>query len=70
MKVFINIHMKNKSLEDTIRAVHQKHKNRPSPLQFIDPEKPMAMSPQQVTPKTDARGALLQDFKPQEHRFH
>lgn len=62
--------MNKRSLEDTIRAVHQKHKNKPSPLMFLDPEKPLAMSPQQVTPKTDARGALLQDFKPQEHRFH
>jgi hypothetical protein len=70
MKLFINIYMNGKSLEDTIRAVHQKHKNRPSPLQFLDPEKQVPMAPQQVTPKTDARGALLQDFKPQEHRFH
>lgn len=62
--------MNGKSLEDTIRAVHQKHKNRPSPLNFIDPEKPLAMSPQQVTPKTDARVALTQDFKPQQHRFY
>lgn len=62
--------MNGKSLEDTIRAVHQKHKNRPSPLNFIDPEKPLALSPQQVTPKTDARAALTQDFKPQQHRFY
>jgi hypothetical protein len=69
MKLFINIFMNGKSLEDTIRAVHQQHKNKPSPLKFVDPEQPLAYAPQQVTPKTDARGALTQNFKPENYRI-
>jgi hypothetical protein len=61
--------MNGKSLEDTIRSVHQKYKNRPSPLQFLDPEKQVPMAPQQVTPKTDARAALTQNFKPENYRI-
>jgi hypothetical protein len=69
MKLFINICMNGKSLEDTIRSVHQKHKNKPSPLNFIDPEKPLAYTPQQVTPKTDSRSALLQGFEPKNYNI-
>jgi len=61
--------MNNRSLEDAIRAVHQKYKNKPSPLLFLDPEKPMPMTPQQVTPKTDARSILTQNFQPQNYRI-
>jgi len=61
--------MNNRSLEDAIRAVHQKYKNKPSPLLFLDPEKPMAMTPQQVTPKTDPRSILTQNFQPQNYRI-
>jgi hypothetical protein len=61
--------MNGKSLEDTIRSVHQKYKNKPSPLQFLDPEKQVPMAPQQVTPKTDVRAALTQNFKPENYRI-
>jgi len=69
MKLFINIYMNKKSLEDAIRDVHVRHKNKPSPLQFIDPEKPLAFTPIKTTPKTDAREALLGDFKPNNYRI-
>lgn len=61
--------MNNKSLEDTIRAVSQKYRNKPSPLKFIDPERPMNIAPQQVTPKTDSRSALTNGFKPENYRI-
>lgn len=61
--------MNNKSLEDTIRSVSQKYRNRPSPLKFLDPEKQVPMTPQQVTPKTDMRAALMDGFKPQNYRI-
>lgn len=61
--------MNKKSLEDAIRDVHVRHKNKPSPLQFIDPEKPLAFTPIKTTPKTDAREALLGDFKPNNYRI-
>lgn len=61
--------MNKKSLEDAIRDVHNKHKNKPSPLQFINPENPMPFVPQQTTPKTDARSALTGNFKPQSYTF-
>ena len=61
--------MNNKSLEDTIRSVSQKYKNRPSPLKFLDPERQVPMAPQQVTPKTDMRAALTDGFKPQNYRI-
>lgn len=61
--------MNNKSLEETILAVHNKYKNKPSPLKFLDPEKPLAMVPQQVTPKTDSRSALIGDFKPENYKI-
>ncbi len=61
--------MNQRSLEDVIRQVHEKYKHKPSPLQFLDPEKPMAVVPQKTTPKTDSRSTLLQDFKPQKYTF-
>lgn len=61
--------MNKKSLEDSIRAVHDKYKNKPSPLNFIDPEKPIPFVPLQTTPKTDIKDTLLGDFKPQKYTF-
>lgn len=61
--------MNGKSLEETIRLVHQKYKNKPSPLKFVDPEKPLAFVPNQVTPKTDSRSALIGDFKPKNYQI-
>lgn len=61
-----------KSLEDAIRSVHQKYKNKPSPLTYIDPENSkhnINYVPQQVTPKTDSRSALVGDFKPTKYTF-
>lgn len=58
--------MNKNSLENAIRQVHQKHKNKPSPLKFLDPERPIAMTPQQITPGTDARSALTNGFQPQQ----
>ena len=63
--------MNMRSLEDTIRAVSNQHKNRPSPLSFLDPEKPIPVAPQQVTPKTESnfRNKLLSGFKPKNDTF-
>lgn len=60
--------MNKNSLENAIRQVHQKYKNRPSPLMFLDPEKPIPMTPQQVTPKTDARDMLINGFNPKQNQ--
>lgn len=61
--------MNGKSLEEVIREVHMKHRNKPSPLQFLDPEKPIAYVPQQVTPKTEAWETLTKNFKPKNDGF-
>jgi hypothetical protein len=61
-----------KSLEETIRAVSNKYRNRPSPLSGINPAVPFA--PQQVTPTTtpsskNIKNALIGDFKPPRDTF-
>lgn len=58
-----------KSLEDVIRDVHNKNKNKPSPLKFLNPEQPINLAPNQVTPSTDPRQRLVGDFKPQKYTF-
>lgn len=58
-----------KSLEDAIRDVQRKNQHKPSPLKFLNPEKPLAFVPQQVTPITNSRQALVGDFKPQKYTF-
>jgi len=64
--------MNKKSLEDTIRAVGQKYKNRPSPLLMMNPN--VGIAPQQVTPNSppsskNIRNALIGDFKPPQDTF-
>ena len=65
--------MNKKSLEDTIRAVSQKYKNRPSPLQMMGSQN-IGIAPQQITPNSppsskNIRNALVGDFKPPQNTF-
>lgn len=59
------------ALEDTIRKVQQKYKNRPSPLsdQYIRSNSNVNFVPQQITPSKDLRGNLLGNFKPPNDTF-
>jgi hypothetical protein len=59
------------SLEDTIRKVQQKYKNRPSPLseQYTRSNQNVNYVPQQVTPSKDLRGNLLGNFRPPNDTF-
>ena len=59
------------ALEDTIRKVQQKYKNRPSPLseQYIRSNGNVNMVPQQITPSNDLRGNLLGNFRPPNDTF-
>jgi len=61
------------SLEDTIRAVHNKHKNRPSPLSMIQEDSNIPMSPTQVPDNMrqapNIRDQLLNNFIPTNSRF-
>lgn len=64
--------MNRRSLEDTIRAVSQKYKNRPSPLAMMNHN--VGMVPQQVSPPTtpsskNIRNVLVGDFKPPQDVF-
>ena len=54
------------ALEDTIRKVQQKYKNRPSPLseQYIRSNANVNFVPQQNNAPQDIRGNLLGNFKP------
>lgn len=58
-------------LEDTIRKVQQKYKNRPSPLsqQYIRSNANVNMVPQQITPTKDIRSNLLGNFRPPNDTF-
>lgn len=58
-----------KSLEDTIRLVREKNKNRPSPLNFVNPSAPMVPQQQGTPPTIDLRSNLLQGFKPKQDVF-
>ena len=71
MKLFINIFMQKKSLEDTIRKLHQKYKNVPSPLSenYSRLHSNIGVTPQQTTPGNNFRDSLVGDFKPQRQRF-
>lgn len=58
--------MKNnigKTLEETIRDLHKRYKNVPSPLSENYQRNKPNMVPQQTTP-TSIRSNLLGDFKP------
>lgn len=61
------------SLEDTIRAVHNQHKNRPSPLLMIREDSNIHMSPTQVPDNMrqapNIRDQLLNNFIPTNNRF-
>jgi hypothetical protein len=59
------------ALEDTIRKVQQKYKNRPSPLsqQYIRSNANVNMVPQQITPTKDIRSNLLGNFRPPNDTF-
>jgi hypothetical protein len=59
------------SLEDTIRKVHQKYKNCPSPLseQYTRLNANVNMVPQQTTPSKDIKGNLLGNFRPPNDTF-
>lgn len=65
--------MNKRSLEDTIRAVGQKYKNRPSPLMMMNNPN-VGIAPQQVTPSSppsskNIRNALVGDFIPPRDTF-
>lgn len=59
-------HRQPQSLEDAIRAVHNKYKNRPSPLQFMNENVGFAPSqvPQHMVASNDIRGNLLGNYRP------
>jgi hypothetical protein len=59
------------ALEDTIRKVQQKYKNRPSPLseQYIRSNSNVNFIPQQTTPSKDIRSNLLGNFRPPNDTF-
>jgi hypothetical protein len=59
------------SLEDTIRKVQQKYKNRPSPLsdQYIRSNSNVKYIGHQVNPSKDIRSNLLGNFKPSNDTF-
>jgi hypothetical protein len=77
MKIFINIYVEeilimkksNNSLEDAIRAVHNKHKNKPSPLLFANRDVPMVPQQQGTPPTADIRSHLLSGFVPKQDTF-
>lgn len=58
-------------LEDTIRQVQQKYKNRPSPLSetYIRTNSNIHIIPYQVNKSNDIRSNLLGTFKPQNDTF-
>lgn len=65
--------MNKRSLEDTIRAVGQKYRNRPSPLMMMN-NPSVGIAPQQVTPSSppsskNIRNALVGDFIPPRDTF-
>jgi hypothetical protein len=58
-------------LEDTIRKVQQKYKNRPSPLseQYTRSNANVNFVPQQSNPNKDIRSNLLGNFTPPNDTF-
>lgn len=77
MKIFINIFVEEfliminqrKSLEDTIRAVHDRYKNKPSPLLFFNEQIAMVPQKQGTPPTPDLRSTLLNGFVPKQDTF-
>jgi hypothetical protein len=59
------------SLEDAIRQVHQKYKNRPSPLANLQENSHYIPShvPQHMAPAKGLRDNLLSGFKPHKDTF-
>lgn len=62
------------SLEETIRAVEKKYRNRPSPLAMMNENSNIGYAPQQVaanSPPTskNIRNALVGDFVPPHDTF-
>jgi hypothetical protein len=60
-----------KSLEETIRLLHQKYKNRPSPLQIMNENTGFAPTqvPQYMRQSKDIRDNLLGNFIPHKDTF-
>lgn len=62
------------SLEETIRAVEKKYRNRPSPLVTMNENSNIGYAPQQVTPNSpptskNIKNALVGDFIPPRDTF-
>jgi hypothetical protein len=59
------------SLEDTIRKLHQKYKNRPSPLseQYIRSNANVNIIPTHVPKHMQSRNALIGNFIPPKDTF-
>jgi hypothetical protein len=59
------------SLEDTIKKVQQKYKNRPSPLsdQYIRSNSNVNYIPSEISKPKDIRGNLLGNFRPPNDTF-
>jgi len=61
-----------KSLEETIRLLHKKYKNAPSPLRNLS-EHNVGFTPTQIPnsmrPLEDLRAGLLDNFKPSNNTF-
>ena len=60
-----------KSLEDTIRQLHKKYKNVPSPLseEYVRRNQNVNFVPQQTTPSKDTRSNLLGNYRPLNDTF-
>lgn len=69
--MFNNNKRTNLSLEDTIRAVRQKYKNRPSPLQHMQENTHYIPThvPNNLKPSNNLRDNLLSGFKPHKDTF-
>ena len=61
----------HRTLEDTIKLLHNKYKNVPSPLQYMNEN--VGFTPTQVPPQmrasNDIRGNLLGNFRPPNDTF-
>lgn len=59
------------SLEDAIRSVHQKYKNRPSPLAYLQENSHYIPThvPQHMAAPKGLRDNLLSGFKPHKDTF-
>jgi hypothetical protein len=62
---------KGPSLEDAIRSVQQKYRNRPSPLQYMQENTNYIPThvPQNMKPSANLRDNLLSGFKPHKDTF-